>query len=600
MGTQETRPANKESRDQRLSMLRRDLLAGLTVAAVAVPQAMAYALIAGIPPEYGLYTAIVMTALGSIFGSSSQLINGPMNAISLVVFSAVASLNLAPDNPDLLEAVFLLSILVGLIQILIALLKLGDLTRYVSESVILGFMTGAGVLVALGQIHNLIGLRPQGDGHLHFLHRFWLTLAQGGPIQPHASLVGFATIAVVVGLRFVGKKMRWAIPDMLLALVLASIIVWAFDWGVGQNNQPASVEVIGPIPRHLPQLSVPPLRADWIHQLSGSALAIALLGLLEALAIAKSIAARTMQKLDYNQQCLAEGIANVGGGLLQCMPGSGSLTRSAINFQAGAVSRLSGVIAAGAVAATLLLFAPWATYVPKPALAGILLVTAWRLIDRKRLRYCLRATRFDAGIALATAFVAVFISIEFSILIGTFLSFLFFVPRAAHIMAHELVVGPERVLRERQSDDPLCSRLALFSLEGELFFGGAPELEEHLTELSRRVDDGVRIIVLRMKRARNPDMVCLEILQRFFVAMQHRGVTVLLCGVRPDFARALQNVDYYHTLPDSCLFLEEPTSDSSTLRAVRRAYELLDGDLCSTCPRRREAEETKPDWYYVI
>lgn len=600
MGTLNIPKTDEARSSKRLRIWGRDLIAGLTVAAVAVPQAMAYALIAGIPPEYGLYTAIVMTALGSLFGSSAQLINGPTNAISIVVFSAIASLNMPANAPNIVEAVFLLAILVGVIQIVIALLKLGDLTRYVSESVILGFMAGAGLLVALGQVQNLLGLHARGDGHLHLLHRFWLTISEGGPIQIHALVVGLGTIGIVVGLKALSQKMDIAIPDMLIALLFSSALVAILDWGESAQNQAPRVEVIGSIPRRLPEFYVPPARADWLHQLSGSALAIALLGLLEALAIAKSIAVRTLQKLDYNRQCLAEGLANLGGGFMQCMPGSGSLTRSAINFQAGAVTRWSGVIAAVAVAATLLLFAPWARYVPKPALAGILLVTAWRLVDRRRLLYCLRATRFDAGIALATAFAAIFISIEFSILIGTFLSFLFFVPRAARLLAHELVVGPERVVRERQPDDPQCTKLALFSLEGELFFGAAPELEEHLEELKRRVDQGVRHIVLRLKRARNPDMVCLEILQRFFEDMQRHKVTVLLCGVRPDFAQALRNVDYHHALSDDCLFLEEQAADSSTLRAVRRAYELLGRDLCPTCPRRGEAEEHKADWYYMI
>src|SRR5690606_6076715 len=161
---------------------------------------------------------------------------------------------------------------------------------------------------------------------------------------------------------------------------------------------------------HLPRVDL-----DWIPQMGGSALSIAVLGLLEALAIAKSIAARTHQPLDYNRQCLAEGLANLAGGFFQCLPGSGSLTRSAINYQAGAVTRFSGVLAALAVAVCLLLLAPLAGYVPRAALAGILMVTAWRLVDRQRLIYCLRATRFDAGLALGTAAAAVFISIEFSI-----------------------------------------------------------------------------------------------------------------------------------------------------------------------------------------
>src|SRR3954462_8981362 len=159
---------------------RRDLIAGLTVAAVAVPQAMAYAIIAGMPPIYGLYTAIVLTALGSLFGSSSHLINGPTNAIALVVFSATAGF---PTPLDRLEAVFLLALLVGVIQLVIALLKLGDLTRYVSESVILGFMLGAGLLIALSQLPPLLGLPAQGDGHQHFLLRLWRTLSQAAPVR---------------------------------------------------------------------------------------------------------------------------------------------------------------------------------------------------------------------------------------------------------------------------------------------------------------------------------------------------------------------------------------------------------------------------------
>ena len=291
----------------------------------------------------------------------------------------------------------------------------------------------------------------------------------------------------------------------------------------------------------MPKIHLPAAALRLDSPASGSSLAIALLGLLEALAIAKSIAARTHQALDFNKQCLAEGLSNIGGGLLQCMPGSGSLTRSAINFQAGAVTRLSGVYSAAAVAATVLLFAPLARYVPKAALAGILIVTAWRLVDKARLRYCIRATRFDAYLAISTALAAVVISIEFSILIGTFLSFLLFVPRAARLQASELTVGQDRVLRERNPEDPQCTLMALFSLEGELFFGAAPELEAHLEEIERRVEQGAKVAVLRLKRVRNPDMVCLEIFERFIRHMNERKVPVLSAAhVRPDFAGSAQ------------------------------------------------------------
>ncbi len=574
------------------AVLRRDLLAGLTVAAVAVPQAMAYALVAGIEPRFGLYTAVVMTALVSLFGSSSQVVGGPTNAISLAVFSA--GLALTGHPADRMQAIFLLAMLVGLIQILIALLRLGDLTRYVSESVLLGFTAGAGLMIALGQLPNLLGLARQESSY--FLHGLWLTL-RDGQANLYDFGIGLGTVLVVLLLSGLGRRLRAGLPDMLIALLLAAVLVWLLNWGPAPGRA-GVVAVIGAVPRQLPVPQIP--RLDALRQISGSALAIALLGLLESLAIAKSIAARTRQPLDYNRQCLAEGLANLGGGLCRCMPGSGSLTRSAINYHAGALTRMSGLFSAAAVALAILLFAPLGRYVPRAALAGLLLVTAWRLVDRQRLRYCLHATRFDAGIATATAAAAIFINIEFSILIGVFLSFLFFVPRAARLQASELVVSPERVVRERQPDDPQCTKMALFDLEGEMFFGAAPELDEHLAEVARRVDQGARIVVLRLKRARNPDMVCLERLHHFLEGMHGRGVTVLLCGVREDFARALDNVGFHQLLPPECLFLEEAAAGSSTLRAIRRAYDLLGNDRCPTCPRPREAEPEKGEWYYMI
>jgi sulfate permease, SulP family len=580
---------------------RADVVAGLTVATVAVPQGMAYALIAGIEPRYGLYTAIVMTALASVFGSSRHLINGPTNAISLVVFGAIDGLSNGPADPHRMEMVALLAVLVGLIQILIAILRLGDLTRYVSESVVLGFMAGAGILVALSQLHGLLGIRPVGTGEDHVLVRLWLTLTRGGPVNFWAVAIGVSTILLVFSLHQVGRLLKTRLPELLITLVVVSSATWLFDLMPEQGAiQRLQIEP------QLPTLALPPVTPDRVRQLWGGALAISLLGLVEALAIAKALAARTRQPLDYNRQCLAEGIANLGAGLFRCMPGSGSLTRSTINYVAGAVSRVSGIISAAAVAATLLLFAPLARYIPQPALAGVILWTAWRIVDRQRFLYCLRATRFDAGLALATAAAAVFLSIEFSILIGVFLSFLFFVPRASRLLATEMVVAKERVVRERRPDDPRCDKLVLMSLEGELFFGAAPELDAVLAELGARAAGGARVIVLRLKRVRNPDMVCLERLQQFLEAMQLKCVVVLLCGVREDFAQAVSRLGFHDWLPADRIYREEPAGENgegrdmtSTLRAVKRAYEILGSDLCAGCPRRQEAEAEK-GWYYMI
>jgi len=230
----------------------------------------------------------------------------------------------------------------------------------------------------------------------------------------------------------------------------------------------------------------------------------------------------------------------------------------------------------------------------------VLMWTAWRIVDRPRLMFCLRATRFDAGLAIATAMSAVFIRIDYSILIGTSLSFLFYVPRAARLRATELVVRRERVVRERRPDDLPCGKIVVLSLDGELFFGAAQDLEERFNELRTHVKEGVRVIVLALKWARNPDMVCLEHLRNFLQDAQKHKATVLLCGVRDDLAEALDRLQSHDWLPPDCVFRENATGPSSTLQAVRRGYELLGEDLCATCPRRDEPMKDRGDWYYVI
>ena len=321
---------------------RRDLVAGATVAAIAIPQAMAYALIAGVDPKFGLYSAIVVTLIASIFGSSSHLINGPTNAISLVVFSSLIGFD---ARFDAYQAMFLLGIFVGVIQILIAVFKLGDLTRYISESVVLGFMAGAGLLVAIGQVGNFLGVaKTGGNGHSVLVH-FWETVAQSGAFSPYAIGLGLGTLLAALLLRRVINRYKLPQMDMLVALIIASAVATYFGWSTPKSDGKTIISVVGTVPAALPSFHIPEINFEWVTRLAGSALAISFLGLLEALAVAKSIATHTRQPLDYNRQCLAEGIGNLVGGFFQSLPGSGSLTRSAINYQSGAITRMSGIYA---------------------------------------------------------------------------------------------------------------------------------------------------------------------------------------------------------------------------------------------------------------
>ena len=579
------------------SKAQKDLLAGATVAAISLPQAMAYALIAGIDPRFGLYSAIVVTFVAAIFGSSSHLINGPTNAISLVVFSALAFLD--PEaRVDLYQATFLLAIMVGVIQIVIGVFKLGDLTRYISESVVIGFMAGAGFLVALGQVANFLGIKDRGTGHQHVLLRFWLTVSQGGVPNRYALGIGLGTIVLVIVLRKLSRRYRLPQVDMLLALVAASVLAAYFGWSIPGANGKQVLSVVGNVPASLPLPHIPEIKFWWVKEMSSSALAIAFLGLLEALAIAKSIANDTRQQLDYNRQCLAEGLANLFGGFFQSLPGSGSLTRSAINHQAGAVSRMSGVFASAVVAIVVLVLAPAARFIPKAALAGLLMVTASRLIDWKRMRYAFRASRYDAGLVLVTALSSVFISVEFSILIGVAVSILLFVPRAARLRGSELVVTRERVVRERVPSDPPVKSVMIYDLEGEVFFGSGPELDRCFDTLKKRcLNEGIWFVVLRLKRTRNPDLVFLERLEHFLHEMQRSDRTVLLCGVRPELAKAMANLHFEDWLPPGSVFLEEEELYSSTIKAVRRAYQLLQQSDGDHYPEEEGAEESL---YYLV
>lgn len=551
---------------------RRDLIAGLTVAAVSLPQGITYALVAGVDPKFGVYSCIVVTFVASIFGSSSHLINGPTSAISLLVFSSLAFLD--PENRTVLfEALFLLGVLVGTFQILIAVFKLGDLTRYISESVILGFLLAAAVLIAVGQLGNALGVKDQGTGRMSVLKRTYLTLFHGDAINYRALILSVATVVLAVVLRRLVK--RYGLPqlDLLAVLVIAALIAYVAGWSTEDHTGNTTVALTAKIPQSLPAPHIPSVQLGEVGQLSSGALAIAFIGLLEALSIAKAIAYQSGQKLDYNRQILAEGLANLTGGFFQAVPGSGSVSRSPINFQAGAVSRFSGVIASIAVAVAVLLFAPLLHYMPRAALAGLLLITAARLIDYKRLRYALKASRYDAGLVIITALTGVLIDLDTAVLLGVALSILLFVPRAAKLKARELVVAPERVVRERVPGDPADPSIIIYDFEGELFFGAAPELERYLEALSERIrKDDIKFLVLRLKRVRHPDAVVIERIEKFVREETSRGATVLLAGVQPDLWTLLKNVGFDGWFPTAHVFPEEDEEFSATLKAVRYAH----------------------------
>lgn len=568
-------PAVGSLRTYSWDSLRRDFIAGLTVAAVAVPQAMAYALIAGLPAEIGLYTAIVMTLVGALFDSSKQLINGPTNAISIATLSILTPVS-TPET--IVPAAILLAFIVGVIQLGVTSLRLGDLSKYISHSVILGFTTGASALLVLDQLKNLLGVAAAKSGaHDSFVTRFYQTWSQADGIHVSTALVGGATILSVLLLRWLKKKLSYnLLPELLIVVVGAAIAVSQFD--LDQEG----VKVVGAIPARLPSFQMPDFDLKLSRSMAGGATALALLGLLEAISMAKAIAAQTRQKLDINQQLLSEGLANFVGSFFHCFPGSGSLTRSAINQQAGAVSQWSGVFSALAVASTMLLFAPVAKYIPRSALAGILMVTAFKMVEWRSLVYYARASRFDAAIIVATGVSAVAISIEFCVLIGVLISFVMAVPRVGKILLTEFVPNETGYVNERLAQDRPDQRVLIFGLEGEMFFAAATTLEAQLAKIQDRLSPETKVVILRLKRARNPDAVGLSLIEEFITDMNERGITVLFCGVRQDLLAAFKRAKTHLRMGEQNLFVEQAVRLTSTHKAIEYAYSLLDSEPLST------------------
>lgn len=581
--------------------LRKDFVAGATVAAISLPQSMAYALIAGVDPRFGLYTAIVFTAVAGIFGSSNHLINGPTGAVSLVTFSALAFID--PDAKlDAYEAMFLLTVLVGVVQIAIAVTRLGDVTRYISESVVTGFIAGAAFLTIIGQIANALGVKSQGTGHQHVLYRLYLTLTQPGPFNYKAVVISVSAILFAIFGRKLIRRLGLPQVEMLVAVIGLSAAAYLLGWSQFAPGAKPAVPLIEAIPAALPGFHIPIIQSEWLIHLSSSALSVGILGLLEALAIAKAVAHSSRQQLDYNRQCLAEGIGNLVGGFFRCMPGAGSLSRTAINYSAGAVSRFSGLFTAAIVAFVVLLLGPFAAFIPKSVLAGLLIVAASRLIDLKRIRYAAVASRADAILLVTTALAAVFIEVEFAILIGSICSVIWYILRASQLKAQELVVAPEQVVRARIASDPPMGDVLIYDFEGEFFFGAAPDIDKYLRaaadEAKRR---NARYLVLRLKRVRNPDAVALETLDVFLKEAHREGLTVLLAGVRPDLLAALERIGIADRLGRELIFAEQEKDYSATLSAIRKAYALASAQPSQQGAEAQISEQgAKAPVYYLV
>ncbi len=353
--------------------LRPDLMAGLTVGVVSLPQGIAFALLAGLPAVMGVYASIVAAIVGGLWGSSNQLSTGPTNSSSLLVFSILLPIAV-PGSATYIAAAGLLAVMSGLLRLVMGVARLGVLVNFVSDSVIVGFTAGAGVLIMVGQTRLLLGLSFPSSPHLYETVGHLITHVPETHLL--TTLLGVGTLVATILI----KRFKPSLPAPLIAMGLAALAVAVF----GLQNY--GVAVLESLSRSLPpRADLPLLDIGMIGDLSTGALAVAVIGLVEAMAIARSISAQTGQRLDSNQEFVGQGLANVATGFFSGYPCSGSFNRSALNLESGARTPLASVFAGLVVLVVVLVFAPLAVYIPLSAISALLILSAYSMINRKEI-----------------------------------------------------------------------------------------------------------------------------------------------------------------------------------------------------------------------
>lgn len=391
-------------------VVKADLLAGLTGAIVVLPQGLAFATLAGMPPHYGLYAAIVPCILAAIFGSSRVMVTGPANAISLTTMALIAPLAI-PESDQYVSLVLTLSLLVGIIQIALGFAKVGRLVEKVPHSVIVGFTAGAAVLIINSQVGTMLGLEiARRTSVLQTLVAVLNGLQHGSIRAEPVALV----VLILIVLRL-WRPLNRRVPGMLVAVVIGSFAALGIEQMALSSFQFSRV---GAIPSAIPPFSLPDLRLSTIQQLFGAVLVMVLLASTEAMAIARAIALKTKDRFDANQEFVGQGLANIGGAFFSAFPASGSFNRSGVNYAANAKTPLSAISASVFLVMILLFVSPLALYLPYVAISALLLAVAWNLIDTHQIRHEIKAGPREWVPMVVTALATVLISLEWAILLG--------------------------------------------------------------------------------------------------------------------------------------------------------------------------------------
>jgi SulP family sulfate permease len=544
--------------------LRADLLAGLTGAVVVLPQGVAFAMIAGMPPVYGLYTAMVPAVIAGLFGSSRHLISGPTTAISIVVFAAISKYA-EPGSAQFVQLAFTLTFLAGVYQLSLGLARMGALVNFISHSVVVGFTAGAAVLIATSQLKHYFGMRiPSGES---FLHTWTQIFQQIGDANLYITAVATVTlIALIVLNRY---RPKW--PVMLIGMVIGGVLASLL------GGEARGIKLVGELPQGLPPLSMPDLSLTSLKNLGSAALAIAMLGLVEAVSIARSVASKSGQRIDGSQEFTGQGLANMVGSFFSSYASSGSFTRSGLNYTAGALTPMSAVFAAVSLALIVLLVAPLAAHLPIAAMSAVLLIVAWRLIDFHHFKTILTTSKRESAVLITTFLATLFVELEFAIYVGVMLSLVIYLMRTSQPAVVTRLPDPSTPTRHLVTNDslPSCPQLRIIRIDGSLYFGAVDHIQEQFHELTERYPEQKHLLVIG-NGINFIDIAGAELLVQEARRRRDIGGGLYLVKMKEEAIRILNRGGFADAIGRENIF-------ATKYEAIETVYRKLDRDICARC-----------------
>jgi len=552
--------------------LRADLLSGITVAIVVIPQAVAFASIAGMPPQYGLYAGMIPPIVAAFFGSSWHLMSGPTTAASIVLLTSLSAFA-EPLSPEYVGLALTLTFMVGIIELTLGLARMGTIVNFISHSVVVGFTTGAAILIASKQLKNFFGVPIPRGGHLiDTLSAFWQQIPH---INYFILIVALATL--LSGL--LSRRLFPRIPHLIVSLLSGAFTSLALNHFYGADM--THIAMVGAIPQTLPPISMPDLSLDTIKQLAPAAVAMTLFALTEAVSIGRAVGIRSGQMIDGNQEFVGQGLSNIAGSFFSAYVATGSFNRTSLNYQAGAKTPISAMLAGSLEIVIVLAIAPLVAYLPNAAMAGILFIVAWGLIDIPSIKHILVSNNSERAIFTLTFLGALFLDLEFSILAGILLSLILYLMRVSR--PNTVTRVPDPALPNRKFSDgggkiPECPQLHILRIDGSLFFGSVPFMLEEFARLEKQhpLQTHLAIVAQGISFA---DLAAADALANEAVKRRARGGALYLINVKKGLWDSLESCHALERIDPRHIF----QGKSAAIHAI---FQKLDKSICQTCTKR--------------